>query len=527
MTGHSDLLAMIIIFAYLLTAYIVGCNFARVELRPPEVAGKYGNNTRFLEFYDSTSKILERLEEDDFKDLLHENFLLSLSDRESKLSAKNHVAHELDFISPLDNEGKECYLIKLETDTGLDITKRLTELLGKFGANTLKHFSIGREATGYKICFPDRQIPLKLLKGIKWIQHMERDAVIRVQASQQSAPWGLATLSYSYTSTIPKLRGSYLFSSTGKGVTIYLVDSGVAFRHPEFGGRASIGYDMLSNGVQSGDCSGHGTEVASVIVGTNIGVAKEASLVAVSVLDCAGEGTNSDLVFAIDWIIKNRKGPCVINMSVGGERSRIVDAAVRAAVDQGIPVVVAAGNSNTDACTQSPSGESSAIVVGAISRSMKRADFSNYGTCVDIFAPGERIVVANPRGLSASEKSIAYSLSSGTSLATPFVTGIVALLLEKEPNLGPEEIKSRLKALALNGKISGSLFGAPNLLAQAPKPSGEDEANTEVDMLPPGDWPDDSGMSALAITLMTVGIVLGVVLLITIVLLYLRRRRIA
>lgn len=497
--------------------------FPRGDLAASASISKYANVTEAIGFLDSTAAILEKLNEEDIQDLFHENFLLSAYDDESKIFVQNAQRQEIDDLVLAPAEGKSCYLIKLEGDTDNKIIERLSKLLGKCGASHLKHFSIGREATGYKICFTNGQLPLKLIKGIKWIEHMERDAIVRIQANQQSAPWGLASLSYSYTSAVPKLKGSYLFGSTGKGVTAYLIDSGVTYEHFEFGGRAKIGYDLPINDSYGGDCSGHGTEVASVIAGTNIGVAKEANLVAVSVLDCAGEGTNSDLVFAIDWILKNRKGPCVINMSVGGEKSRMVDAAVRSAVDQGIPVVVAAGNSNTDACTQSPSGEPSAIVVGAVTRSWKRADFSNYGKCVDIFAPGERIVVANPRGPSSKEKHLAYSLSSGTSLAAPFVTGIIALLLEKEPNLSPREIKARLQKMALSGKISGSLYDAPNKLAQAPPP--DENTDDQVDMLPPGEWPDDSGMSAVAITLMVVGIVLGLIIIITLSIIYIRRRR--
>lgn len=407
-------------------------------------------------------------------------------------------------------------MIKFKHSANNTELEDISNLLREIAPESLRTFQISRRAAGLKICFPSGELPLGLLQMIEGIEHVERDLKVKadtIQNIQKEAPWGLAALSQSFTANGGGIKGSYVYDRTGKGVTVYLVDSGVAVGHPEFSGRASIGYEIFDNGSHGGDCAGHGTEVGSVVIGKHVGVAKEANLVAVSVLDCDGEGTNSDLVFAIEWILKNRQDPCVINMSVGGDRSRTVDAAVREAVAQGIPVVVAAGNSNVDACTQSPSCVESAIVVGATTKSNRKASFSNFGSCVHLFAPGENIVVANARATRGRTSDLGSA--SGTSLATPFVAGIAALLLEENPNMTPEQVKKRLQQLAMNGAIRGPIYGSPNLLAQAIKPSGD---------MAPQEPVQDEGMSTTAIVLMIVGIVAVLAILIGTII-YLKRRR--
>lgn len=420
---------------------------------------------------------------------------------------------------------EHCYLIKLTPGMDGKTKNDLETLIELSGSKRMAGFKLGVDTEGYKICFHRNEFPLALLNSLNVIELLEQDKKIKAGGLQKEAPWGLAALSQSYVSTDTKFKGSYVFEGTGKGVTVFLIDSGITTSHPEFSGRASIGYESNSSAAYGGDCAGHGTEVASVIVGKGVGVAKEAEIVSVSALDCDGEGTNSDLVFAIQWILENRKSPAVINMSVGGEKSAIVDAAVREAIGQGIPVVVAAGNSNLDACTQSPSGVESAIVVGASTRSKQKASFSNYGKCVHIFAPGKDIVVANAK-FSANGKTTKalYSLASGTSLACPFVTGVVALLLEKNASLSPEQIKKHLQSMAMQGGLDGPLYGSPNLLAQAPNPGSTIDPSSP-DVPSTGGWPDQSSMSAEAIILMTVGIVAAIGLVIAVSILVLRRRR--
>lgn len=194
-------------------------------------------------------------------------------------------------------------------------------------------------------------------------------------------------------------------------------------------------------------------------------MAKKANIVAAQVLDCTGYGKNSDLIDALSWIIETHKKPAVINMSMGGDRSRSLEKAVNAAVAAGISVVVAAGNSNINACTQSPAAAESAITVAASNQSNGRAKFSNFGSCVDIFAPGVDILSA-----STTQKSRnGWNFASGTSFSAPLVAGVVALLLEKNPNWSPGEIEKAIKKMGASSVLrEKSLNGSPNLLLQAP-----------------------------------------------------------
>lgn len=491
-----------------------------------------------LGYHDTTYKVIEHLQRGGYEDLLDLSQIVQKA--EASFEAKSITAGQESYDDGFYHPGIEasqtsgnCYLVRIKNKTVADGLERLTALLKAAGSQETKSFTIGTVANGYKVCFPEGELPMTLLRSIRGIDRVERDQKITRAASVQSeAPWGLAALSYSYASKAAgkSLKGSYVFEKTGKGVTIYLVDSGIACSHMEFGGRASIGYEADSLQGMQGDCNGHGTEVASVLAGANVGVAKEAQIVAVTVLDCEGEGTNSDLVLAMDWIVKNHKAPAVVNLSVGGPRSKIVDGAIREAIRNGIPVVVAGGNSNVDACTQSPSGVESAIVVGACTKARRIADFSNYGRCIDIFAPGTDIVVANARAANSRSKRDAFHLASGTSLSSPFVAGIAALILEDNPGMPPAELKDRITSLSLHGAVGGNLVGSPSFLAQAPPPtqSAGSTSDSDVEMLPPGSWPDGSDeMSATAIILMAVGIVVVVALALLVILVCIRRHRAA
>lgn len=231
----------------------------------------------------------------------------------------------------------------------------------------------------------------------------------------------------------------------------------------ELADRGVLGYTAFPDSPP--DCSGHGTEVSSVIAGKNVGVAKRAQVIVAQVLNCQGDGRNSDLIDAVSWVIQTHKKPAVINMSLGGERSPSVEKAVKAAVAAGITVVVAAGNSNIDACTQSPAAAVEAITVAASSSKNTRAKFSNYGPCVDIFAPGVDILTAVPPEKSRN----GWSFVSGTSFSAPFVTGVIALLLEQHPEWTPVQIASEIERLAARAVISpATIKGSPNLLLQAP-----------------------------------------------------------
>lgn len=258
------------------------------------------------------------------------------------------------------------------------------------------------------------------------------------------------------------LDDRYHYQRTGRGVHVYVFDSGINSLHEEFSGRLEPGFNVVADSLGTEDCSGHGTHSASVVGGSVYGVAKDVRIVPVRVLNCRNSQPSSAALYpAIDWIIDHHQAgvPAVVNLSVGMPKSSAFNEAVRRLISDGVIVVAAAGNQNRDACLYSPASETSAIVVGAIDRSASRASYSNHGPCVDLFAPGSDVVagwIGSPN---------VYRSSSGTSNAAPLVSGIVALMLEAEPTLTQGEMEKRLIASATVGALSNVGAGSPNLLA--------------------------------------------------------------
>ncbi|MFF0267806.1 S8 family peptidase [Kribbella sp. NPDC004536] len=276
----------------------------------------------------------------------------------------------------------------------------------------------------------------------------------KITATQDNPPWGLDRADQR---ALP-LDKKYEPSTDAKNVNVYIIDTGIYAKHQDFGDRASVGTDTVGDGQNGVDCMGHGSHVAGTIGGTTYGLAKAAKLIAVRVLDCKGSGSTESVVAGIEWVTKNAKKPAVANMSLGGGADDALDAAVKASVDSGVTYAVAAGNDNADACQSSPAKEPSAITVGATDDQDQRAEFSNYGKCVDLFAPGVDITSVGITGPDATAKM------SGTSMATPHVAGGIALYLADHPDATPADVAKALVGNSTADKVGDPGTGSPNKL---------------------------------------------------------------
>ncbi|MEO7674181.1 MAG: S8 family serine peptidase [Pyrinomonadaceae bacterium] len=283
---------------------------------------------------------------------------------------------------------------------------------------------------------------------------IEEDSEISIETTQTNPTWGLDRVDQR---TVP-LNTAYNYARTGNGVHVYVIDTGIKPTHVEFGGRASADFDALSDGQAGVDCHGHGTHVAGTIGGVNYGVAKNVRLHGVRVLGCNGTGTVGTAVAGIDWVTANHISPAVANMSLGSSASDLLDFVVQSSISSGVTYVVAAGNSNIDACGVSPARAPNAITVGASDISDNRAGFSNFGSCVDLFAPGVSIISA------WSWSDVATNVSSGTSMASPHVAGTVALFFEEHPNSTPAQAASTILGEATSGIMNGVGAASPNLM---------------------------------------------------------------
>ena len=266
------------------------------------------------------------------------------------------------------------------------------------------------------------------------------DTKIKATTQQNPVPsWGLDRLDGS------TLDNSYNYISAGAGEYVYVIDTGVYSGHNEFGGRVRSGYTAVADGNGTEDCNGHGTHVAGTIAGQNYGVAKSATVVAVRVLDCTGSGYSSSVIAGINWVIASHPGGAgIINLSLGGAGNAAIDQAVADATAAGLVVVVAAGNSGADACSYSPARAPSALTIGAIDQTNAKASYSNYGSCVDMWAPGSQITSAGISGASSS------ATMSGTSMATPHVAGLAARLQQARPGMSAAQITSVLTQSSLS-----------------------------------------------------------------------------
>ncbi len=296
---------------------------------------------------------------------------------------------------------------------------------------------------------------LDAVRSAYGVKYVEADARVHLAGKQIKPPsWGLDRVDQR---KLPLNTRYKYVNSAGKGVDAYIIDTGMRFTHTDFGGRATSGFDAVDGG-SADDCNGHGTHVSGTIGGKTYGIAKKVSLVAVRVLDCGGSGTWEGVIAGVDWVTANHSGPSVANMSIQGGKEQSVNDAITNSINSGVVYAVAAANFSDDACLYSPASTPLAITVGATTIADARASFSNYGTCLDVFAPGENITS------DWNTSDTAINTISGTSMASPHVAGVAALYLGKHPSATTTEVRDAIVDNATNNVVTNPGAGSPNKL---------------------------------------------------------------
>ncbi|MFD7245355.1 S8 family peptidase [Streptomyces massasporeus] len=349
---------------------------------------------------------------------------------------------------------KDSYLVTLKKSAGLKASSAAGKgLVKEYGGSVDKTF--GTALNGYSATLSAAEA--RQLAADPAVASVEQNQRVTLAATQTNAPWGLDRVDQA---SLP-LSGTYTYpDSAGSGVTVYVIDTGVRITHQQISGRAAHGYDAVDGDNDASDGNGHGTHVATTIAGTTYGVAKKAKIVGVRVLNNSGSGTTAGVIAGIDWVTRNHSGPSVANMSLGGGASATLDTAVRNSIAGGVTYAVAAGNSSTTASSSSPARVAEAITVGATTSTDAKASYSNYGSALDIFAPGSSITA----GWHTSDT--ATNTISGTSMATPHVAGAAAVYLAGHTSSTPAQVATALVNGAVTGKVTSAGSGSPNRLLQ-------------------------------------------------------------
>jgi len=360
------------------------------------------------------------------------------------------------------------YIVVLNDDlvTSASVTAIAAEMAATYGGELLQTYDAALNGFAVKFALERSATAVAGLSQDERVELVEQDTTVTisdadaVDTTQTGATWGLDRIDQRNW----PLNSTFVYNKTGAGVRVYIIDTGINTAHTEFGGRApiNIGYDAIDGSLPAADCHGHGTHVAGTVGGSTYGVAKGVTLYAVRVLNCSGSGSNSQVIAGINWVTSqrnaNRNIPAVANMSLGGSASSALDAAVQNSINAGVTYAIAAGNSNANACNYSPARVGAAITVGASTSTDSRASYSNWGTCLDLFAPGSSITSAWYTSNSAT------AVLSGTSMATPHVAGVVALYLQGNTGASPSAVASALLSNATPGVVTSKGTGSPNRL---------------------------------------------------------------